>query len=124
MPIKHKEPKFVPLADASGTESTIGDIEREFESRELVSEIEKVLRLLPPREAFILRRYYGLNGYEARSSLDIGLEMGVTGERVRQLRNQALARIRGGKYIPFESTHNFSRGLGKTLRSYLGAFCA
>jgi RNA polymerase primary sigma factor len=39
--------------------------------------------------------YYGLDGDEPRTLKEIGLALGVTRERVRQLRDRALERLRG-----------------------------
>jgi RNA polymerase primary sigma factor len=49
---------------------------------------------LPPREQRILRLRYGLDGQEPQTLGEIAGELGITAERVRQLQNAALGRIK------------------------------
>ena len=57
-------------------------------------DIERALRHLRPREAEILRLYYGL-GREHPQTLDvIGQRVGLTRERVRQIKEKALQKLR------------------------------
>lgn len=51
------------------------------------------LALLPEREAYVLRRRFGLGG-EPGKLLEIGRELGLTRERVRQIEKAALAKLR------------------------------
>ena len=56
----------------------------------------KVLRLLDriePREAKILRLHYGLGGRRAMTLKEIAKEFGLTRERIRQLRRDALTKL-------------------------------
>jgi len=56
----------------------------------------KALRLLDeidPREADILRLHYGLAGETPMSLKEIGKKMGLTRERIRQLRRDALTKL-------------------------------
>jgi RNA polymerase primary sigma factor len=55
----------------------------------------KLLKHLPGREIKILTRRFGLDGAEPLTLTEIGEELGVTRERIRQLQNQALSRLRG-----------------------------
>ncbi len=52
------------------------------------------MRLLPDREVEILTRRFGLDGNETVTLEEIGQQFGVTRERVRQLQNAALAKLR------------------------------
>ncbi|MFA6108030.1 MAG: sigma-70 family RNA polymerase sigma factor, partial [Candidatus Latescibacterota bacterium] len=52
------------------------------------------LEALEPREYQILRAYFGLEGTAPMTLEEIGEAMGVTRERVRQLRNRALEKMR------------------------------
>src|ERR1700755_752596 len=60
------------------------------------SEIQQPLPTLPPRDAKVLRLYFGLEGGREHTLEEIGSMLGVTRERVRQLRDRALKRLREG----------------------------
>jgi RNA polymerase primary sigma factor len=49
---------------------------------------------LDRREAEVIRAYFGLDGKDRRTLGEIGAGLGVTRERVRQIRNRALAKLR------------------------------
>ncbi len=56
----------------------------------------KAVRLLDkidPREANILRLHYGLDGNKPMTLKEIGRELGLTRERIRQLRRDALTKL-------------------------------
>ena len=59
-------------------------------------DIEAALAALPPRDAKVLRLYFGLDDGNSRTLEEIGRMMGVTRERIRQLRDRALTRLREG----------------------------
>ncbi|MFO7894811.1 MAG: sigma-70 family RNA polymerase sigma factor [Longimicrobiales bacterium] len=50
--------------------------------------------LADSRHRYVLRKYYGLGGSEPQRLQDIGDVLGITRERVRQIRNEALAELR------------------------------
>ncbi len=97
----------VRLDAAAGKDSDRALIER-FAMEELPStedqvldrfrnaELERALSTLPPRDARILRLYFGLEGDREHTLDEIGKLLGVTRERVRQLRDRALRRLREG----------------------------
>ncbi|MDQ6886746.1 MAG: RNA polymerase sigma factor RpoD/SigA [Gemmatimonadota bacterium] len=60
-------------------------------------ELERALGTLPPRDGRILRLYFGLDGGREHTLDEIGKMLGVTRERVRQLRDRALKRLREGE---------------------------
>ena len=62
--------------------------------RDCRARIEGVLATLDDRESYIVRCYYGLDGEEPLTLEQIGGSMGLTRERVRQLKERALARMR------------------------------
>ena len=72
----------------------------------LRTQIEEVLQKLPERERKILQLRYGLNDGRYRTLEEVGVEFGITRERVRQIETVALRRLR----------HPY---LGKRLRGYL-----
>jgi RNA polymerase primary sigma factor len=73
------------------------DAEAQAMDRFLSEEIERALRTLPPRDAKVLRLYFGLDGGREHTLEEIGAMLGVTRERVRQLRDRALKRLREGE---------------------------
>jgi RNA polymerase primary sigma factor len=66
------------------------------EERMLAEQIERALDTLTPRDARVLRLYFGLEGGREHTLEEIGNMLGVTRERVRQLRDRALKRLREG----------------------------
>jgi RNA polymerase primary sigma factor len=68
--------------------------DQETFERALTDSIEEVLCTLKEREAKILRLYFGLDGREPMTLEEIGSMMGITRERVRQIKEKALARLR------------------------------
>ena len=78
--------------------------EVEVESRLLTETISEALETLEPRDAKVLRLYFGLEGEREHTLEEIGNMLGVTRERIRQLRDRALRRLReGGKGGALES---------------------
>ncbi len=73
----------------------------------LSNEIERSLATLTERQREVVRLYFGLNMDHGMSLEDIGLEFDLTRERVRQIKDKALKRLR-----------HTSRS--KMLKSYLG----
>jgi len=60
----------------------------------LHEQVQALLDRLPEREAYILKLRYGLQDGRVRTLEEVGQEIGVTRERVRQLEAQALNRLR------------------------------
>jgi len=60
----------------------------------LMDSIEIALTLLTTREAQIIRLYYGLGPEEPATLEEIGVRFGISRERVRQIRDRALRRMR------------------------------
>jgi len=89
-----------PEGDRSMIERFIVDEQSNAEEQAmdqfLSEEIERALRTLPPRDARVLRLYFGLDGGREHTLEEIGGMLGVTRERVRQLRDRALKRLREG----------------------------
>lgn len=67
--------------------------EETFE-KALTETINATLSTLREREAAILRMYYGLDGDEPKTLEQIGRALGITRERVRQIKEKALDRLR------------------------------
>lgn len=66
-----------------------------FEQKDINNVINKVLTKLPERESIVIRMRFGI-GYERIYTLEeVGKKLHVTKERVRQLENIALDKLRG-----------------------------
>lgn len=76
-------------------------------SESLRSEIERALSTLSEREAEVIKLYFGLNKEHSLTLEEIGEKFNLTRERVRQIKEKAIRRLR-----------HASRS--KNLRSYLG----
>ena len=60
----------------------------------LKTEVREGLAILSPRETEVLIRYYGLNGSKSLTLEEIGELYGLTRERVRQIKERAIRRLR------------------------------
>lgn len=69
-------------------------IEELFEENEMHMTISNCLLVLDERETMIVRAYFGLGDSEPKTLEKIGHDLGVTRERIRQLRNRALDKLR------------------------------
>jgi len=85
-----------------GTELTFGDSlpsdndapDSETHNHFLNQDLERALKSLPERDARILTIYFGLDGEESKTLEQIGNELDLTKERVRQLKDRALAKMK------------------------------
>ncbi|HUH35598.1 MAG TPA: sigma-70 family RNA polymerase sigma factor [Moheibacter sp.] len=57
-------------------------------------EIERALQTLTPREADLIRLYFGLNGSHPMTLEEIGETFDLTRERVRQIKEKAIRRLK------------------------------
>jgi RNA polymerase primary sigma factor len=73
----------------------------------LRKEIERALSTLTYREANVVRLYFGLNGKYALTLEEIGEEFNLTRERVRQIKEKAIKRLKNATRC-------------KNLKAYLG----
>lgn len=99
-----------------GEESSLLDVlENELEetpdsvllSDSLRKEVQRALSTLTPREADVVALYFGLNGESSMTLEEIGERFNLTRERVRQIKEKAIRRLR-----------HTSRS--KALKTYLG----
>ena len=68
--------------------------DEELLSQSLKLEIEKALDTLTPREAEVISLYFGLNHEKALTLEEIGARFWLTRERVRQIKEKAIRRLR------------------------------
>jgi RNA polymerase primary sigma factor len=62
--------------------------------RNLAERVRAVLSALTPREERVLRKRFGIEDEQERSLREVGEELGLTRERVRQIEAAALAKLR------------------------------
>jgi RNA polymerase primary sigma factor len=65
-----------------------------LEEKTVTGMIQEMVKTLDPREATILRTRFGLDGGPEKTLEEVGEKFGVTRERVRQIQNIALRRLR------------------------------
>ncbi|OGI87483.1 RNA polymerase subunit sigma [Candidatus Nomurabacteria bacterium RIFCSPLOWO2_01_FULL_33_24] len=65
-------------------------------NQSLSKEIEIILETLSPRQKEILTLYFGLLGKQKMSLEDIGEKTGLTRERVRQIKDKIIIKLRAG----------------------------
>lgn len=82
------------LMDVLGEE---GEQENTFEKSELRGAINEALSILPEREEEILRMFYGLGAVEDTTLKDIGEDLKLSRERVRQIKNKTLRKLQKSK---------------------------
>jgi RNA polymerase primary sigma factor len=68
--------------------------DEELLDQSLKLEIEKALDTLTPREAEVISLYFGLNHEKALTLEEIGARFSLTRERVRQIKEKAIRRLR------------------------------
>lgn len=81
------------LLDTIADESISGPADR-LQDNDLHQSIQKWLKLLPEKQREVLSRRFGLLGYEPSTLEQVGHEIGLTRERVRQIQVEALKRLR------------------------------
>jgi RNA polymerase primary sigma factor len=68
--------------------------DKELLTDSLRKEIERALNKLTPREADIIRLYFGLNDKHMHTLAEIGEEFNLTSERVRQIKAKSIKRLK------------------------------
>ena len=76
------------------TDDSSASPDDEITEQGLAESVEQALGKLREREAKILRMYFGFDGEEGLTLEQIGEQLGITRERVRQIKEKALSRIR------------------------------
>jgi len=83
--------------------------EEDIQDSDIKLNIIKWLEDLSPKQREVLARRFGLLGYEPSTLEDVGVEIGLTRERVRQIQVEALRRLRdmlGHKGLDLEALFN------------------
>jgi RNA polymerase primary sigma factor len=66
----------------------------QLEDKTVTRMLQEMIKMLDPREATILRYRFGLDGGPEKTLEEVGQKFGVTRERVRQIQNIALNKLR------------------------------
>ncbi len=78
--------------------------DREAADANLSESVEVALGALRGREATVVRLYFGFDGGDPMTLETIGQRLGVTRERVRQIKDRALSRLRKSNIAPALAT--------------------
>lgn len=81
--------------------------DQELMNDSLRREVQRALSTLTQREAEVIAYYFGLNGAQAMTLEEIGEQFNLTRERVRQIKEKAIRRLR-------------QTSRSKALKAYLG----
>ncbi|MGC8868558.1 sigma-70 family RNA polymerase sigma factor [Sulfurihydrogenibium sp.] len=81
---------LLDVLSKKGTE----DIEKEILENTLKKELESMLNVLDEREREIIKLRYGLEGNEPKTLEEVGEMLGISRERVRQLEQRALKKLK------------------------------
>lgn len=68
--------------------------DNELMEESLKDEVQHGLAILTEREVEVISAYYGLNGFKSLTLEEIGEKYGLTRERVRQIKERAIRRLR------------------------------
>ena len=81
------------FGDLVGDEDALTPFEF-LRDRNLRDELPELLTLLDPRERTIIFQRFGLDGARPKTLEEVGKKLGVTRERIRQVQNIALVKLR------------------------------
>ena len=87
------DPNSSPVAEVVADENAASPFEQLREKTETVL-IHQLVKQLPEREARIIRFRFGLDSGGERTLEDVGRKFKLTRERIRQLQNLALSKLR------------------------------
>ena len=112
------------LIDPSGQTSDSNELTRERNAA-----VRTALKYLSPRSMVVIERRFGFDGTEPQTLEEIGRQLGLTRERVRQIESEALARLRqrlteSAHFEEFKdqaNDHHSRRCTGRSRRSSLGS---
>ncbi|WP_428025498.1 sigma factor-like helix-turn-helix DNA-binding protein, partial [Arcobacter sp.] len=94
------------MSDVMENETNDGKADYSINTSDLNVSINMVLNKLTFRERYIIENFYGVLGHTPRTLEEIGKELSVTRERVRQIESSAIKKLKHPK-------------VGKNLKNYV-----
>lgn len=91
--------------DEDNIKKSFLDNDETYENNDDAEAVKKLLSFLTERERNVIILYFGLNGEEQKTLEEIGIKYNLTKERVRQIKEVALKKLRsnvlliGNKYL-------------------------
>lgn len=83
------------------------DPQQLYFSEKFRDDLDHAIKNLEPREAYIIKKYFGLQGEKGKNFAQIAEDLGLSRERVRQIQKQALKKILKDVYPKDESYVDF-----------------
>ena len=80
--------------------------EDELVEHDMLKHVQSMMDTMDQREATVLRMRFGLENLEPRTLKEIGEELGLTRERVRQIESEALGKLADSLKDPHERQTN------------------
>jgi len=109
---------LAPQSDQSDSGWSLGEMvmdertktpEDELIENDILNRIKEMMHELDPRESTVLKMRYGLDEMEPHTLKEIGENMGLTRERVRQIETDALKKLGDGLKDPSERMFRINR---------------
>jgi len=98
---ENSEPLMLDIGNVHGA----FDTDNEIVNESLKIDIERVLSILNDRESEILQYYFGLNGQGAHTLKEVGEDLEITHERVRQIKEKALSKLQHNRQASLLKSH-------------------
>lgn len=87
------EDKSATIGDLMASEG-FEDLKSNMNQSDLRIILDGIMGKLPEREKYVLTHYFGISGAQQKSLEEIGFDLDLTKERVRQVREKALRRMK------------------------------
>jgi RNA polymerase primary sigma factor len=88
-----------PIIDFLSNPKEVDNLEKTLMDQDLTDKIQAALKTLDPRDGKIISWRYGLDGKGGQTLDEIGKRLNISKERVRQIEERAMKKIRGSKDV-------------------------